>query len=118
MNLALRDHKIYQLKSEVENRKRMLCAKRQQLKATASENVLLNDVLADYEKYNNHIISQRNKQIAYFETLNQYIDNITTDLQMTDTKLKESKYEQREILKEISLLKKDIDDLVKTFEPY
>ena len=36
---------------------------------------------------------------------------------MTDTKLKESKYEQREILKEISLLKKEIDDLVKTTEP-
>lgn len=117
MNLAVRDHKIFQLKSEVENRKRMLCAKRQQLQSTARENTLLNDVLADYEKYNNHIISQRNKQIAYFETLNQYIDNITTDLQMTDTKLKESKYEQREILKEISLLKKEIDDLVKTTEP-
>ena len=117
MNLAVRDHKIFQLKSEVENRKRMLCAKQQQLKATSRENTLLNDVLADYEKYNNHIISQRNKQIAYFETLNQYIDNITNDLQMTDTKLKESKYEQREILKEISLLKKEIDDLVKTTEP-
>ena len=100
MNLALRDHKIFQLKSEVENRKRMLCAKQQQLKATARENTLLNDVLVDYEKYNN-----------------QYIDNITTDLQTTDTKLRESKYEQREILKEISFLKKEIDDLVKTTEP-
>jgi hypothetical protein len=112
MNLALRDQKIFQLKAEVENRKKMLCAKRHQLKANVSENSLLKNVLDDYEQYNKHIIEHKNKQIAMFQTLNQYIDNITTDLQLTDSKLRESKQEQREIIKEISILKKEIDDLV------
>ena len=116
MILALRDQKIFQLKAEVENRKKLLCAKRHQLKANVSENGFLRGVMDDYEQYNNHIISQKNKQIAMFQILNKYIDNITTDLQLTNNKLRESKSEQREIMKEMTILKNELDNLVKTTE--
>lgn len=112
MQLAIRDHKILQMKAELENRKKILCVKRHQLKNNAKENNLLKFVLTDYEKYNTHIISQKEKQIMFLERLNDYIDNINIDLKLTDNKLKESKQEQREILKEITYLKDEIDNLV------
>jgi len=112
MNLAIRDHKIYQMKAELENRKKMLCAKRKQLADSERENTFLKGVADDYDTYNKHIISQKEQQILFLNTLNQYIDNITNDLQLTDTKLKESKHEQREITKEITYLKNELDDLV------
>ena len=112
MQLAIRDHKIIQMKAEIENRKKILCVKRHQLKNNAKENNLLKFVLTDYEKYNTHIISQKEKQIMFLERLNDYIDNINIDLKLTDNKLKESKQEQREILKEITYLKDEIDNLV------
>lgn len=112
MQLAIRDHKILQMKAELENRKKILCVKRHQLKNNAKENDLLKFVLTDYEKYNTHIISQKEKQIMFLERLNDYIDNINIDLKLTDNKLKESKQEQREILKEITYLKNEIDNLV------
>ena len=114
MQLAIRDHKIIQMKAEIENRKKILCTKRHQLKNNAKENNLLKFVLTDYEKYNTHIISQKEKQIMFLERLNEYIDNINIDLKLTDNKLKESKHEQREILKEITYLKNEIDNLVET----
>ena len=114
MQLAIRDHKIIQMKAEIENRKKILCIKRHQLKNNAKENNLLKFVLTDYEKYNTHIISQKEKQIMFLERLNDYIDNINRDLKLTDNKLKESKHEQREILKEITYLKNEIDDLVES----
>lgn len=114
MQLAIRDHKILQMKAELENRKKILCVKRHQLKNNAKENDLLKFVLTDYEKYNTHIISQKEKQIMFLERLNDYIDNINIDLKLTDHKLKESKQEQREILKEITYLKDEIDNLVET----
>ena len=114
MQLAIRDHKILQMKAEIENRKKILCVKRHQLKNNAKENDLLKFVLTDYEKYNTHIISQKEKQIMFLERLNEYIDNINIDLKLTDNKLKESKHEQREILKEITYLKNEIDNLVET----
>ncbi len=114
MQLAIRDHKILQMKAELENRKKILCVKRQQLKNNVKENDLLKFVLTDYEKYNTHIISQKKKQIMFLERLNDYIDNINIDLKLTDNKLKESKQEQREILREINYLKNEIDNLVET----
>jgi len=112
MNLAIRDHKIFQMKAELENRKKMLCAKRKQLADSERENTFLKGVADDYDTYNKHVISQKEQQILFLKMLNQYIDNITNDLQLTDTKLKESKHEQREITKEITYLKNELDDLV------
>ena len=112
MNLALRDQQIFQLKAELENRKRILCAKRQQLNKNMRENDLLREVAEDYDNYNKHIIDQKEKQIVFLKRLNDYIEDISIDLKLTDNKLKESKQEQREIMKEISFLKSEIDDLV------
>lgn len=100
------------MKAELENRKKMLCAKRKQLADSERENTFLKGVADDYDTYNKHIISQKEQQILFLNMLNQYIDNITNDLQLTDTKLKESKHEQREITKEITYLKNELDDLV------
>jgi chromosome segregation ATPase len=112
MNLAIRDHKIHQLKAELENRKRILCAKRHQLKSSTKENELLKEVLYDYENYNKQFIEEKEKQIVFLKTLNQYIENVTSELKLTDNKLKESKMDQREILKEISFLKNELDELM------
>jgi hypothetical protein len=46
--------------------------------------------------------------------LNGYIDNINSDLTLTNNKLKDSKQDQREIMKEITYLKNELDDLVKS----
>ena len=112
MDLALRDQKIFQLKAELENRKRVLCAKRQQLKGNMRENNLLKEVAKDYDTYNRHIIDQKEKQVVFLKRLNDYIEDISVDLKLTDNKLKESKMDQREILKEISFLKDELDELM------
>jgi macrodomain Ter protein organizer (MatP/YcbG family) len=100
------------MKAELEHRKKMLCAKRKQLANNEKENTFLKGVVDDYNTYNKHLISQKEKQLMFLNMLNQYIDNITNDLQLTDTKLKESRHEQREITKEMTYLKNELDDLV------
>jgi septal ring factor EnvC (AmiA/AmiB activator) len=106
------------MKAELENRKRMLCAKRHQLKESTNENELLKEVMKDYDQYNRHLILQKEKQLVFFRQLNLYIDSVTKELKVTDHKLKETKYEQREIIKEIQLLKRELDDLVKDNADY
>jgi len=113
MDLALRDKKIFQMKSELENRKRLLCTKRHQLIKSKQENSLLGAVLEDYEQYNKHVILDHEKKTAFLHMLHSYIERISHDLNLTDSKLKESKDEQRDIMKEIYFLKNEIDDLVK-----
>jgi hypothetical protein len=88
--------------------------KRHQLKSNMRENIYLKEVANDYDKYNNHIISQKEKQLVFLQMLNGYIDNINSDLTLTNNKLKDSKQDQREIMKEITYLKNELDDLVKS----
>ena len=57
MDLAIRDHKIIQLKAELENRKKLLFMKRHQLKSNVRDNELLRNVADDYEKYNINIFN-------------------------------------------------------------
>jgi len=116
MELALRDQQIHQLKAELEHRKKILCNKRVLLKKTVKDNIFLKDVANDYEKYNNYVINEKEKQIEYFKILNNYIQGITLDLNFTDNKLKESKEDQDNILKEISYLKDEIENLVDSSE--
>jgi hypothetical protein len=113
MELAIRDRKIFQMKAELNNRKRLLCAKRKQLMMNTKENILLEDVLEDYEKYNKHFINENEKKIIFLQMLHGYIEKITKELKLTDNKLKESKNDQRDIMKEMTFLKNEIDDLVK-----
>lgn len=117
MFLAKRDQKIYQLKEELENRKKMLCLKRNQLKNNVKENIFLQEVVEDYDSYNKSIVNEKEKQIVFLKMLHSYIDNINNELKLTDQKLNQSKQEQRDILKEISFLKDDIDDLVENNQP-
>ena len=113
MNLAERDQKIFQMKAELENRKKMLCSKRKELKQTARENGVLNQVLADYSKYNQDIANQKQEQIDLLKSLHGYIGNVShhNNIHTTSTLLKESKTDQREILKEINQLKYELEEL-------
>jgi hypothetical protein len=116
MNLATRDHKIFQMKAEIENRKKLLCAKRREIAKNIKENTFLKDVADDYNRYNAHIISQQKQQIEAFELLNRYITNITDELELADNKLKDSRLEQREIMRVIEHLKSELDNLVEKQE--
>ena len=44
--------------------------------------------------------------------LNQYINSIAKDLKLTDTQLKYSQQEQREIMREIRNVKREMDDII------
>jgi len=114
MEIALRDMKIHQMKAELENRKRMLCKKRTQLIQNKKNNALLEHVLQDYSIYNNHIINEKRKKIMFLEKLHSYIGEITNDLELVDDKLKESNDEQKDILKEITILKNEMDNLIES----
>ena len=112
MNLAERDQKIFQMKAELKNRKKMLGGKIKELKQSLRENELLNQVLADYNNHNHDIIAQKHKQIEYLNSLHEYIGNVShQNIDTSPRLLKESKTDQREIIKEINHLKHELTEL-------
>lgn len=109
MDLAERDRKIFQMKAELENRKKILDNKRKELKQTSRENELLIQVLADYNNHNHDIVNQKREKIDLLKSLHEYIGNVSHN--KNAVLLKESKMDQREILKEINHLKHTLDEI-------
>jgi hypothetical protein len=112
MDIYIRDNKIYNLKREMENRKRMLCAKRKELKKTQDDNKFLKIVIDDYDKYNTFIKAQKQQQIVVLERINEYISKITKEMKLADDKLTQAKKDQNEILGEINKITKELDDII------
>jgi hypothetical protein len=100
------------MKAELKNRKKMLGGKRKELKQTSRENELLSQVLADYNNHNHDIIAQKHKQIEYLKSLHEYIGNVSHhNIDSRPSLVKELKTDQREIIKEINHLKRELVEL-------
>ena len=77
------------------------------------ENEFLEDVISDYNNYCNYIIKQKQDQQKALVILSDYLDNISENVDTTDNILNETKYDQKLLLNQINIIKKEIENLYK-----
>ena len=111
MNCAKRDIMINNINSEIAFKKKELCKKRNYLKNLSTENEFLEDVVNDYNSYYDYIIKQKHKQYEALAMLSDYLDNISENVDTTDNILNETKYDQKLLLNQINIIKKEIKNL-------
>lgn len=75
------------------------------------QNELLEDFVQDYKSDYDKIKEQKNQQYDTLVKMSEYINNVTRDLKKTDTILKETTNDQKQILAEMNNIKKEIDEL-------
>lgn len=112
MELAKRDMTIQLLKDEIRCRKQILLKKVKELYSVENENEFLGEVVSDYARYKNYIIKQKQQQYEALQILLNYINTITKDINTAEHVLRESNYQQKMIFKQLSALKREIDDLI------
>lgn len=114
MNLPIyeQDDQLLQIEYLINSKREYLINKQKQLKKVAKYNEFLNDIKEDYDKYNSYIVQQNNDQIRSLELLNQYIDDLTLSGNLSKHNLKDAKHEQKKILKEISSIRKGLDEII------
>jgi hypothetical protein len=106
------DDKLIQIQYLIEAKRDFLINKQKELKKTVKQNEFLNSVKEDYDKYNSYIIQQKNDQIRSLQLLNQYIDDLNVSGSLSKNNLKDSKHEQKKILKEIGSIRKGLDEII------
>lgn len=111
MNCAKRDIMINDINSEIALKKNELLKKRNYLKNLSTENEFLEDVVSDYNNHCNYIIKQKHEQSDALATLSDYLDNISENVDTTDNILNETKYDQKLLLNQINIIKKEIKNL-------
>ena len=111
MELVCRDKNIDYMLSVIEEKKKHLNEKYRDMQRINEENELLDDVLKEYRDYYDTVQSEKQNQYNQLEMLSQYLDTIAEDEKTDKDVLQMLKEDQKMILREMSDIKKKIDNI-------
>lgn len=113
MSLAKRDLYLIQIHDAIKNKRNSILEKNKELEKKKQINEFLDLVKTDYQQYYNHILQEKQKQYQAMELLNDYLNDLVTTNKVVDTELVKAKQDQRQILNEMDIIRKDIDEITK-----
>jgi len=112
MDLGDRDQQIFIIQAALKDNQDHMVNKLLQLEEAQKRNNLLRTVYDDYKHYYDHIIKQKQYQRQSMEGLVNYLEKMMLEAGLTDNMLKRANYEQKNILEELSGLRKNLNDIV------
>jgi hypothetical protein len=112
VNLEEQDNRLLQIEELIEAKRNMLIQKQKKLKKMEKQNIFLQDVKKDYNKYYQYIIQQKRDQMKALELLNQYVDDLTRSGTLNGHNLKDAKHEQKRIMSEMNNIRRGLDKII------
>ena len=112
MDLASKDKKFIQLQQLIELKRKMLLDKQIKYKKISKQNHFLEEIKNDYSNYSNYIMKQKQQQIQALEILHNYVKDLTISGNLSKQNVKDAKYEQKKIIKELKSIKHNLDDVI------
>ena len=115
--LVQRDLKIREIRKKIHAKKMQLKSNMSMLKKEVGTNEELKHILSDYEIYIQELRKKKQEQIIYFEIMQDYLEKITNDSDLTAEALIRAKDDQRSILEEMKKVKNELKELVEETQP-
>jgi hypothetical protein len=112
MDLASKDQQFIQLQQLIESKRKMLLDKQIKYKKISKQNHFLEEIKNDYSNYSNYIMKQKQEQIQALEILHNYVKDLTISGNLSKQNVKDAKYEQKKIIKELKSIKHNLDDVI------
>ena len=112
LSLADRDKYLQQIEKQIAAKRKLLLNKRDYLERTLKENAFLDGVKKDYQKYRNYIVKEKQDQLRAMNILKQYTEDLIVSTKMTEANIKETKRDQKEILREMERIKMELDEII------
>ena len=112
MNVALRDIIIDRLQTEIKKNQKEVFSQLREIEDVQGENIFLADVYADYKRYKDFILREKERETEQMEMLVKYLDNIFEEINLTEDMRRRALFEQNRILEQLDNVKKDLDNLV------
>ena len=105
-----KDLRIFKMKFILEEKKKQMFEKEQEVKELQKYNSLLESVITDYEKYNKSILEEKTKQKTAIKILSDHIRDISKEMKIDDYKLNRVKGDQRILLEELQNIRNELRD--------
>ena len=112
MDLASKDERFVQLQQLIDLKRKMLLDKQIKYKKISKQNHFLEEIKNDYSNYSNYIMKQKQEQIQALEILNNYVRDLTNSGNLSKQNVKDAKYEQKKIIKELKSIKQNLNDVI------
>ena len=112
IDLASKDQQFIQLQQLIELKRKMLLDKQIKYKKISKQNRFLEEIKNDYSNYSNYIMKQKQEQIQALEILNNYVKDLTISGNLSKQNIKDAKYEQKKIVKELKSIKHNLDYVI------
>ena len=112
MDLASKDQQFIQLQKLIEFKRKMLLDKQIKYKKISKQNHFLEEIKNDYSNYSNYIMKQKQEQIQALEILHNYVKDLTISGNLSKQNVKDARYEQKKIIKELKSIKHNLDDVI------
>jgi len=113
LTLAERDIYIMHIENQMELKKKLLLDKNQTLNKNVKYNNILQHIRNDYQKYYDYIIQQKKEQMHALNILNNYIQELTSNGNLSENNIIDAKFEQKKILNEIKSVKNNMEHFLK-----
>jgi len=113
LTLAERDIYIMHIENQMELKKKLLLEKNHSLGKNVKFNKILEHIRNDYQKYYDYIIQQKKEQMQALNILNDYIQEITSNGNLSENNIIDAKFEQKKILHEIKAIKNNMEQFLK-----
>jgi signal transduction histidine kinase len=110
------DQQLLHIEEAIERKRKMLIEKQKKLRFVSKQNIFLDAVQKDYEKYYTFILKQKQDQIKALEMLNEYISDLSVSGSLSKQNIEDSKHEQRRIVREIHSIKNNLNNIMENTE--
>jgi hypothetical protein len=112
LSLAMRDKYLQQIEQQIAAKRKMLIDKRNYLERTLKENAFLEGVKKDYQKYRDYVVKEKQDQLRAMNVLKQYTEDLVTSTHLTEANIKETKRDQKDILREMEKIKMELEEIM------
>ena len=112
MDLASKDQQFIQLQEMIDLKRKMLLEKQIKYKKIVKQNHFLEEIKNDYSTYSNYIMKQKQEQIQALEILQNYVRDLSVSGKLSKQNVKDAKYEQKKIIKELKSIKYNLDEVI------
>lgn len=112
LSLAVRDKYLQQIEQQIAAKRKMLIDKRNYLERTLKENAFLEGVKKDYQKYRDYVVKEKQDQLRAMNVLKQYTEDLVTSTNLTEANIKETKRDQKDILREMEKIKMELEEIM------
>ena len=114
MNLATMDQQFIELQQLIDFKRNLLLDKQKKYKKIMKQNHFLEEIKDDYSNYSNYIMKQKQEQIQALEILHNYVKDLTISGNLSKQNVKDARYEQKKIIKELKSIKHNLDEVVES----